>query len=145
MIKTFIILALLMISTSCSAQSLIVRVDQNAGKAEWTINRRQVSEPDFDRLMKRLASIDSNQVVQVVAHTNVTASTLVQTIGVIQRAGLYKIILASPGMDKSTNGTWRVTIDCTGWQLPGCIPYKGGFSTKDMKDLELEIAPQDIR
>jgi hypothetical protein len=94
--------------------------------------------------MRRVASIDSNQIVRVVASTNVTANALVQTVGVIQRAGFHNVILASSGTDNGTNGTWQVTIDCRGWLLPGCIPSTGGFTTRSLKDLEMEIEPLDI-
>ena len=131
----------MILTTSCSAQSVTVSIDQPADGTDWKINRRKVSEIELNRLLTKIASLDSNQIVQVVAHTNVSATALVQTLGIIQRAGFQKLIIVSSGTDNSTNGTWRLTADFIDRGLPGCIPAAIGFTAKDIKDLDVEIEP----
>ena len=132
-----VILALV---TSAAASILTIRIWQDEADTRWSINNRNVSMVELEGLLLKLASIDTNQFLYIVPETNVPSTILVQTLGVVQRAGLHNLGLICSGIDGTNAGTWQITLDARINHLPTCIANEhslSGFQRENIADLEI--------
>ncbi len=133
---------LLVLATTCAASTLMIRIIQNGTDICWSINNRNVTVDKLEELLVRLASINTNQFLYIVAQTNVPASKLVQTIGVVQRTGFHNLGLISSGVDGTNAGTWQITLDAKRKHFPTCVANEHSLSGfKEEAITQLEILP----
>ena len=145
MIKKFATwVILLIIVATCSASILTIGILQDASDTLWSINGRDVTITELEDMLAKIASFDTNQFLYLVTETNTPSSKLVQTIGLIQRAGLHSIGVVCAGVDGTNAGTWWVTLDARKKHLPTCTSSKGALSgfQRD-NDFQLEYLPNE--
>ena len=122
---------------------LRIQISYDGDATSWTINERKVTPKELDHLLVRLGQIDTNQFLYIIAASNVPASDLVATIGIVQRAGLHDIGLICRGYDGTNSGIWQITIDALPKGLPTCLGgdrSDSGFQ-KDWQSTLTELLP----
>jgi len=108
-------------ATATTATILTIRLEQNNDETRCYIGNRQTDKYELERLLTKLSSIESNQFLFIIAASNVPASAVVETLGIVQKTGLHDLAVVCPGTYGTNTGTWRITLDATKERIPSCI------------------------
>jgi len=121
------------------AYVVTIRLDQEGDQTIYSINNHNITVSTLESVLQRVSSIDSNLFLYIVLGSNVPASSLVATIGLVQRSGLHDLGLVSHGADGTNSGKWVVTVDALKGLIPSCIANENspsGFIIENTSEFE---------
>lgn len=119
--KTFIAAIIIGFASIAWAKIITIQLTQDNDITHVAINDKSITKPELEQLLTKVASLDTNQFIFVVTSSNVPASELASTLGLIQEHGFRKLGLICPGTKGTTNGTWEITLDARKGKIPSCI------------------------
>jgi hypothetical protein len=118
----------LLAATSCQASVLTVRLEHSSTGTVFSLNGRQMPLADVLGLLKKVAQLDTNQQVLVIADDKALAETLVEVVSGIQEIGLHSLVLISSGEKNGKTGMFNVTVDATRRRFGACVgEFDSGF------------------
>ena len=125
-----ILICAVLAATSSMAKVIRIHVRLDQGQVSRTISDRPVTEAELAGLLRKLGSIDTNQLIVVSVASNTPASTLTETLSTIQQAGLVNVALFCAGQQNGTNGSYQITLKMIVLPITGdvlTIPMPVGF------------------
>ena len=96
-----------------------IELTRDAGSLSIRVNGRLVSDNGFRVWMKHLAMGNPNQRVVMQTDTNVLASDLVQTLGILQLCGVSNSLLLDSAYSDAGTERWCVEARTYVSELPG--------------------------
>lgn len=131
---------------STFAKMIVINVGQTNGAVALSFSNRAVSRDECTRVLNKLGTIDSNQTIIVRSAADVTTTVLTGILNDIQQAGLWRVVLITPGEENGVKGSYIITLSTE--KRPffsdiGLQPLKTGFVPESESPLE-EISKEEI-
>lgn len=145
-ISTLLTIVFMASCTSTFAKMIVINVEQTNGTVALSFSDRAVSRDKFTHVLNKLGTIDSNQTIIVRSAADVTTTLLMGVLYDIQKAGLWRVVLITPGEENGVKGAYVITLNTE--KRPffsdiGLQPLKTGFVPDDESELE-EIGKEEI-